>query len=153
MILFFPLLLFDSFCVIICQTPSKKSPKWVQGVESAAELRGKEWLQGQRGLSWFWGQVPRAAGLCPCQEARSLPTHLESLLFIFCFGFHWHFLSCFETVSNQTGTEEAWVDQLEPSHYCCLSDSGISTSCPILSSDPSSLCLFWHHLFPPWLCL
>ena len=99
-----------------------------------------------------WGQVPGAAGLCPCQEARSLPTHLESLLFIFCFGFHWHFLSCFETVSNQIGTEEAWVDQLEPSHYCCLSDSGISTSCPILSSDPSSRCLFWHHLFPPWLC-
>lgn len=91
-----------------------------------------------------WGHAAWAAGLLPCQGARFLPNHLEKLLFffIFWFGFYWHVPSSFLTVSNHTGTDEVWRDQLEPSHDSCLMNPGISASCPMLSSDPNSPCLY-----------
>lgn len=113
--------------------------------------------------SWtLWeGAVEEEGGLCLSRDrllgcwppllpgSRSLPTLLAKLvfIFIFCYGFYWHFLTSLLTVSNQIGTDEAWEDQLEPSHYSCPSNSRVSVSCPILSSDPSSPCFYWHVLY------
>lgn len=136
----------------------KKSLKWVQGAESTAELRGKELrVVEQRGLSWCGDKFP-GCWPPPLAGTRSLPTHLAKLLFIFifCFGFYWHFLSSLLTVSNRIGTDEVREDQLEPPHYSCLSNSGVSVSCPLLPSDPSSPCLPDIALYPPLtvcLCL
>ena len=114
-------------------------------MESTAELRGKEQPRGQNGLSWFGDMLPGLPASSPAKGPDPCPPIWRKLLFIFCFGFHWHFLSSFLTVSNQIGTSEAWEDQLEPSLYSCLLNSGSSASCPILSSDPNSPCLSFPH--------